>query len=1297
MLNKNQPVQKGSPGMLSFVKVLMLLILFSTSVSWKSVGQSVVLPQRYYTFNGSNFGADSMGGQSINFAYYQSQYAVDNTSGVGKAMEFTTSTNTMDCGTLPLTNAVTVEFLFKPGYNFQLTNLIRRNDGAFTVMFDFPKMTFTTIHTSSSGSVIEDQFTIEMNGLGRKSWGYYVDGNWHHMVFTFNASTGVKQIWVDGQSPQGFSKTITTGTFSNTGTTNFSIGHLINYIKYFGSMDEIAVYNTVIPPSLIYKHYLNFQNGQSYSFTNDYTGSLPTPSAITGPLDMLEFAPGHPNVTMMATDQIQRFPVPRYKPGNTLIKNFNWMDPKYMGGLSQPYVTNNQQAANNGALIQTELAKNFNYFLHLEFGNTEFANAYVAVANANPDFKLSVVTFRGQGPDLKSLTKPNDHYLQNSSGEFLDIWGNVTTSKIWRPTAPISSYVGDGTYKYNQFNDLLGRLTRGIDWINENGEIFPHITEAAMVKDPVVTAAKNASGLDWKTFLATKFMENETQSYRNQFMSHPKLANAKFTEYGIGGEPNYQPFKYSVARQVNSMINGQYYSTTDFYTRYPHNWRNWTSAWHGWQWIVDSRYHELALGDRLYSPFVSPGWDSNEENNIRPAQWLGLMKVLGMTGAEFYYTCFFSGTAPFPDSRNWVWQASIPSYAQAITSRYEDYIRNGELMNGDVANNYITPTRPGYSFWTGDHRKLVVIRKHNVGNKYAITGTIQPQSNMAGNTENESVATIKLDNQTIKFKVRRQGSTYIYDKTNAASPVFYQLDDWHEKTHPLHWTTDFKFQAELFDNNTASAVIKTMVPAGTPAGDFTNHTSYVTFTSNVELVYNFHPRTGTPTTQYLWVRARSRTGSSTGFSVKVNTGTAQLVDCITDTNWVWYRINTNNTAVLFSGLTVANQQLKITPLNTNLEIDQIHLSGSSSALYASVGNQCTATAQAVITPSGPTTFCQGGNVSLSANSGNSYLWSTGATSQSISVSSSGSYTVTVTTNGVAVVSSPVTVTVNSLPTATISASGSTSLCSGSSVTLTASSGTSYLWSPGGQTTQSVTVSTAGTYRVTVTNSSGCSKTSSDVNVTVTSCTTCAMPTGLVTGNVTSNTAVVQWTNPNSGQTDFQVRYRNMRNGWYYYSQKVPATTTSLTISVNSSTSYRWWVRSYCNTLVSSYAGYLTFTTPSFLRHNPSSDPDFEAPAQVFMDEDSNEPARMIEFDLYAAQLLPNPADEATTLSVWAEHQDQIQILVSDINGKVVHSEKRDLQEGLNLHEIQTTHLKRGLYLVQLKGNMISKNLRLVLQ
>ncbi len=52
-----------------------------------------------------------------------------------------------------------------------------------------------------------------------------------------------------------------------------------------------------------------------------------------------------------------------------------------------------------------------------------------------------------------------------------------------------------------------------------------------------------------------------------------------------------------------------------------------------------------------------------------------------------------------------------------------------------------------------------------------------------------------------------------------------------------------------------------------------------------------------------------------------------------------------------------------------------------------------------IAASGPLTFCSGGSVSLTASTGTSYLWSTGATTRSITVTGSGNYSCQVTTNG----------------------------------------------------------------------------------------------------------------------------------------------------------------------------------------------------------------------------------------------------------------------------------------------------------
>lgn len=73
-------------------------------------------------------------------------------------------------------------------------------------------------------------------------------------------------------------------------------------------------------------------------------------------------------------------------------------------------------------------------------------------------------------------------------------------------------------------------------------------------------------------------------------------------------------------------------------------------------------------------------------------------------------------------------------------------------------------------------------------------------------------------------------------------------------------------------------------------------------------------------------------------------------------------------------------------------------------------------ATATVSAGGPVTFCQGNSVTLSASSGQAYLWSNGATTKDIIVSASGNYSVTVTNMyGCNAVSSPVTVTVNNLP------------------------------------------------------------------------------------------------------------------------------------------------------------------------------------------------------------------------------------------------------------------------------------------
>lgn len=240
----------------------------------------------------------------------------------------------------------------------------------------------------------------------------------------------------------------------------------------------------------------------------------------------------------------------------------------------------------------------------------------------------------------------------------------------------------------------------------------------------------------------------------------------------------------------------------------------------------------------------------------------------------------------------------------------------------------------------------------------------------------------------------------------------------------------------------------------------------------------------------------------------------------------------------------------------------INLQGYQWFTYAHMPKN-TSTAVATITANGPTSFCTGGSVTLTANSGSAYLWSPGGqTTRSITVSQSGSYTVRVTnTSGVNATSSATTVNASStLPTPTISASGATTFCQGSSVTLTASSANSYLWSTGA-TTSSITVNASGTYTVTAL-SGTCNATSAATTVTVTAAP--ATPVISYTGTLQlcpGNTTTLTSTTSNG----------------YLWSNG--ATTKSITVS----SAGTYWVRAYSGGNCFSQSGNLevsSFSTPT---------------------------------------------------------------------------------------------------------------------
>ena len=120
-----------------------------------------------------------------------------------------------------------------------------------------------------------------------------------------------------------------------------------------------------------------------------------------------------------------------------------------------------------------------------------------------------------------------------------------------------------------------------------------------------------------------------------------------------------------------------------------------------------------------------------------------------------------------------------------------------------------------------------------------------------------------------------------------------------------------------------------------------------------------------------------------------------------------------------------------------------------------------------------TSYCAGSTMTLDAgNAGSTYLWSDGSTSQTLNISAAGIYSVTVTNANNCSASGTITITENAVP--VVNLGTVTSYCAGSTMTLDAgNAGATYLWSDG-STSQTLNVSAAGAYSVTVTNANNCS-------------------------------------------------------------------------------------------------------------------------------------------------------------------------------------------------------------------------------
>lgn len=166
-------------------------------------------------------------------------------------------------------------------------------------------------------------------------------------------------------------------------------------------------------------------------------------------------------------------------------------------------------------------------------------------------------------------------------------------------------------------------------------------------------------------------------------------------------------------------------------------------------------------------------------------------------------------------------------------------------------------------------------------------------------------------------------------------------------------------------------------------------------------------------------------------------------------------------------------------------------SGSSTYTVTGTANTCMAqaTGSVSVTPAitltvNSPTICPSQTATLTVSGASSYTWSPGgATTSTISASpaSTAVYTINA-SSGVCSAVKTTTITVAAQP--TVSAT-SLSICPGQTATITASGASSYTWSPGGQTTASISVSPVATTDYTVTGSNGACTNTAVATVSIT--------------------------------------------------------------------------------------------------------------------------------------------------------------------------------------------------------------------